>query len=82
MIKILNKFIIVYLSIKNKLPIIIGKIFTKSNLNIFIVKHEFMHYFEFNIVSIINIFITIVLFIIIIRNVTVLMGVVLIVIVI
>jgi len=59
MIKILNKFIIVYLSIKNKLPIIIGKIFTKSNLNIFIVIHEFMHYFEFNIVSIINIFIVI-----------------------
>ncbi len=60
MIKILNKFIIVYLSIKNKLPIIIGNLFTKSNLNIFIVIiHEFMHYFEFNIVSIINIFIVI-----------------------
>jgi hypothetical protein len=32
-IKILNKFKLVCLSIQNKLPIFLGKIFTKSNLN-------------------------------------------------
>jgi hypothetical protein len=31
--KFLNKLYIVYLSIKNKLPILLGKIFTKANLN-------------------------------------------------